>query len=84
MPVRDNNQPDNRQGSGSSGNSWMSQDTVRNSEGQLRDQPKASSGGGNADSFPGSLNVNPKYAPISYNYLLTMGCLMARHFLIIE
>ncbi|CAG8030780.1 unnamed protein product [Penicillium salamii] len=58
MPVRDT-QPDTRQGSESSGNSWISQDTVRN-PGQSRDEVSASSGGRNVDPFPGSLSVNPK------------------------
>ncbi|CAG7926594.1 unnamed protein product [Penicillium olsonii] len=58
MPVRDN-QPDNRQGSESSGNSWISQDTVRN-PGQSRDGSNPSPGGHNVEPFPGSLNMNPK------------------------
>lgn len=58
MPVRDT-QPDTRQGSESSGNSWISQDTVRN-PGQSRDEVSASSGGRNVDPFPGSLSGNPK------------------------
>ncbi|KAJ5452763.1 Ras-association [Penicillium cf. griseofulvum] len=60
MPARDRNQPDNRQGSESSGNSWMSQDTVRNSESQSLNQDEASTGGYNADTFPGSLKMDSK------------------------
>lgn len=60
MPARDRNQPDNRQGSESSEHSWMSQDTVRNSESLSRDQDEASVGGHNADSFPGSLKIGSK------------------------
>lgn len=60
MPARDRNQPDDRQGSESSGNSWMSQDTVRNSANLSRDPDEASTGGQNADSFPGSFKMDSK------------------------
>lgn len=60
MPARDRNQPDNRQGSESSGKSWMSQDTVRNSESQPGDQDEAFAGGHNADQFPSSLKMDSK------------------------
>ncbi|KAJ5329816.1 Ras-association [Penicillium brevicompactum] len=61
MPVRDS-QPDNRQGSESSGNSWISQDTVRN-PGQSRDESNALSGGRSIAPFPGSLNMDQKPDP---------------------
>ncbi|CDM34495.1 unnamed protein product [Penicillium roqueforti FM164] len=60
MPARDPNQPDNRQGSDSSANSWRSQDTVRHSESYSRDGDEAFTGGHNADTFPSSLNMDPK------------------------
>lgn len=60
MPVRDRKQPDNRQGSASSGNSWLSQDTVRNAEGQSLDQDQASSGGQNAGSVSDSFKMDSK------------------------
>lgn len=60
MPARDRNLTDNRQGSESSGNSWKSQDTVRNSESQSRDHDEAFSGGHNADPFPSSLKMDSK------------------------
>ncbi|KAJ5959710.1 Ras-association [Penicillium vulpinum] len=60
MPARDRNQPDDRQGSESSGKSWMSQGTVRNSEGQSRDQDEASARGYNAEPFLGSLKMDSK------------------------
>ncbi|KAJ5773372.1 Ras-association [Penicillium paradoxum] len=60
MPVRDRKQPDNRQGSASSGNSWLSQDTVRNAERQSLDQDKASVRGPSADSFSDSFKMDSK------------------------
>lgn len=56
MPVRDQEEPDGRQGSESSGNSsWVSQETVRNNESPRRKQSKSSSNGRTADTFPGTL-----------------------------
>jgi adenylate cyclase len=52
MPVQEHEQPD-RQGSASSGNSWISQATVRNSDGTRQDN--TASDGRNAEPFPGTL-----------------------------
>ncbi|KAJ6015173.1 Adenylate cyclase [Penicillium herquei] len=54
MPVREHDQAD-RQGSASSGTSWVSQETVRDREGSRRNLTKSSSEGRDADSFPGTL-----------------------------
>lgn len=54
MPVREHEQPD-RQGSASSGNSRISQATVRNSDGTRQEQSNITSDGRNADAFPGTL-----------------------------
>ncbi|KAJ5584327.1 Adenylate cyclase [Penicillium hispanicum] len=63
MPVREHQQPDGRQGSGSSGNSWVSQDTVRNNEGSRRDPKRPSPNSRNVDAFPGTLRMdNPEYS----------------------
>jgi adenylate cyclase len=60
MPVRERPHSENRQGSGSSGNSWISQETVRNPENQSRDPSKSSANSRNADPFPGSLTMDTK------------------------
>lgn len=55
MPVRDHDQAD-RQGSESSGNtSWISQETVRDSEGPPRNPPKSDPTDRDAEPFPGTL-----------------------------
>lgn len=52
MPARDQEQPDRRQGSGSSG---ISQETVRNIENLRRAPNDPPSNGRNEDIFPGIL-----------------------------
>ncbi|KAJ6160663.1 Ras-association [Penicillium chermesinum] len=55
MPAWEHEQA-NRQGSGSSGNtSWISQETVRNSDGSRRPRNQASPNGRNTEPFPGTL-----------------------------
>ncbi|OGE50127.1 hypothetical protein PENARI_c018G05980 [Penicillium arizonense] len=63
MPVRERPHSENRQGSGSSGNSWISQETVRHPENQPGDPSKPSAGNRNADPFPGSLTMDTKSDP---------------------
>jgi adenylate cyclase len=60
MPVRERSHPENRQGSESSGNSWISQETVRHPENQPRDPNKSSASHRNAECFPGSLTMDTK------------------------
>ncbi|KAJ5646285.1 Adenylate cyclase [Penicillium lividum] len=55
MPVREHDEAD-RQGSESSGNtSWISQETVRDSEGPSKNLSKSVSAGRDAEPFPGTL-----------------------------
>ncbi|KAJ5550519.1 hypothetical protein N7535_001538 [Penicillium sp. DV-2018c] len=69
MSVQDRKQPGNRQGSQGSGHSWISQDTVRNSENQPLDRDADTLGGHNADSFPGSKMDNSSTTPLNTSRL---------------